>query len=201
MAAPPNSRDPNPGQRGPRSWRPPTFIPQDFAPGTEPWWPSSSEPPRGSSALTFARVMLGIQAGLLTLGLVTTPLAFFATPEPQGVSSPYGDLHAPSLTRNIIILVVTLAFAAGAMTTTFRLAPARPRMWWLALVTQAPLTVGYAWVVMQMATAPSPEGMASFAALMFGPVLVAVPVAGVVAFFLPSVCAAAFGRDLSASPR
>jgi len=193
MAVPPGPEEPNPGEQTPGTRPPPTFAPQGYAPGTEPWWPSSSHSPSGS--LTFARVMLGIQAGLLAVGLVTTPVAFFARPEPPGVTSPYGDVQSPSLARNIIILVVTLAFTASAVTTAFRLAPARPRMWWLALATQVPLTAVYAWLIMQMAMAPSPEGMASFAALTFGPVFVAIPVTGVVALLLPSARAAALRRQ------
>ncbi|HEX2319287.1 MAG TPA: hypothetical protein VHJ18_09935 [Streptosporangiaceae bacterium] len=67
-------------------------------------------------------------------------------------------------------------------------------MWWLALATQAALAVLYGWLFTWLAVAPSAEGMASFAALIVGPVVVAIPVIGLVALLLPSARAAALGR-------
>jgi hypothetical protein len=137
--------------------------------------------------------MLGIQAAPWTLFLPAASLAFFGQPPPPGVTSPYGDLH-PSLTRHIITLLVTVAIVAGTVTATFRLAPSRRRMWWLALVTQAALATLYGWFFTSMAVAPSPEGMASFAAVTMGPVVVAIPVIGLAALLLPSARAAALHR-------
>jgi len=151
--------------------------------------------------LIFARVMLGIQAVLWTLNLLTAPLAFFQKPLPPGVTSPYGDLQSPSLTRNIITLLVSVAIAACTVTTTFRLAPTRRRMWWLALATQAALAALYGWLFTRMAVAPSPEGMASFVAVTIGPVVVAIPVIGLVALLLPSARAAALDRQSRSSPQ
>jgi fumarate reductase subunit C len=68
-------------------------------------------------------------------------------------------------------------------------------MWCLALATQAALTVLYGWLFTWMAVAPSPEGMASFAALVVGPVAVAIPVIGLIALLLPSARAAALGSQ------
>src|SRR5262249_24933830 len=200
MAVPPGAGEPNPGQQTPGTWHPPTFIPQNFPPGTEPWWPAGYHPLPATNALTFPRVMLGIQTALWTLGLVTTPLIFFTQPPPPGVTSPYADLQAPSLARSIIILTVTLVLTASTVTTTFRLAPARPRMWWLALATQAPITAVYAWVFIRMALAPSPEGMAFFAALLVGPIVVAIPIVAMIALLLPSTRAVALGRSSRSSP-
>src|SRR5215472_2745913 len=147
----------------------------------------------GRNALSLARVMLGIQAVLWTLDLLTAPLAFFQKPVPPGVTSPYGDLQSPSLSRNLITLLVSVAVTASTVTTTFRLAPARPRIWWLALTTQAALAALYGCLFTWMAVAPSPEGMASFAAVTMGPVMVAIPVIGLVALLLPSGRRAALG--------
>jgi hypothetical protein len=155
--------------------------------------------PPGRNAVSLARVMLGIQAVFWTLDLLTAPLAFFQRPLPPGVTSSYGDLQSPSLSRNIITLLVSFAIAASTVTTTFRLAPARPRMWWLALTTQAALAALYGLVITRMAVAPSPEGMASFAAVTIGPVIVATPVIGLVALLLPSSRGACRRQDLQAT--
>jgi hypothetical protein len=156
--------------------------------------------PPGRNALSLARVTLGIQAVFWTLDLLTAPLAFFQKPLPPGVTSPYGDLQSPSLSRNIITLLVSVAIAASTVTTTFRLAPARPRVWWLALTSQAALAALYALLITRMAVAPSPEGMASFAAVTTGPVIIAIPVIGLVALLLPSARGAALGRQRRSSP-
>lgn len=156
-------------------------------------------PRPGRNALSLARVMLGIQAVLWSLELLTAPLAFFQKPLPPGVTSPYGDLQSPSLSRNIITLLVSVAIAASTVTTTVRLAPARPRMWWLALTTQVVLAALYGCLITRMAVAASPEGMASFAAVTTGPVVVAIPVIGLVALILPSGRGAAFGRQSRSS--
>jgi hypothetical protein len=87
------------------------------------------------------------------------------------------------------------------VTTTFRLAPARPRVWWLALTSQAALAALYALLITRMAVAPSPEGMASFAAVTIGPVIIAIPVIGLVALLLPSARGAALGRQRRSSLR
>jgi uncharacterized membrane protein YeiB len=102
------------------------------------------------------------------------------------------SLQAPSLTRNIITLLVSVAVVA--VTSTFRLAPSRRRMWWLALATHAALAVLNGWLFTWLAVAPSAEGMASFAALIVGPVVVAIPVIGLVALLLPSARTAALGH-------
>jgi hypothetical protein len=200
MIMPPGPGEQNPGQQTPGALPPGSFPPAGFPPGTfrpgsVPPWPVRYPPtPPGREALIFARVMLGIQAALWTLLLPAAPLAFFQQPPPPGVTSPYGDLQPPSLTRDIIALLVTVAIVASTVTTTFRLAPSRRRMWWLALATQAALAVLYGWFITSMAVAPSPEGMASFAALTIGPVVVAIPVIGLVALLLPSARAAARRR-------
>jgi len=147
--------------------------------------------------LIFARIMLGIQAGLACFSLLVAPLAFFAEPLPPGVTSQYGDLQSPSLLSNITTLLVSMVFVAITVTTTIRLAPSRRGMWWLALATQAALAVLYGWIVTSMAVAPSPEGMASFAAMVIGPFVIAIPVIGLVALLLPSARAAALGRQSS----
>ena len=137
--------------------------------------------------------MLGIQAAFGTLLLSVASLAFFQQSPPPGMTSPYGDPQ-PSLTRPIIILLVTAAIVASTVTATIRLAPSRRRIWWLALATQAALAALYGWLFTWMAVAPSPEGMASFAAVMVGPVAVAIPVTGLVALLLPSARTAALRR-------
>jgi hypothetical protein len=197
MAIPPSPGEPDPGHQIPGTWPPAGIPPQTFAPGS--WVPYP--PPRpGRNDLIFARVMLGVQAGLAALALLITPLAFFVhEPGPPGVTSPYGDVHPPSLSRNVVILLLNVAVAACAATATFRLAPGRPRMWWLALATQATLTIIYVWIFAWMAVAPSPEGMASFAALVVGPVAVSIPVIGLIALLLPSARAAALGRQSRSS--
>jgi len=157
--------------------------------------------PPGGNALSLARVMLGIQAVPLTLYLLTSLLAFFQKPLPPGVTSQYGDLQSPSLSRNIVTLVVSLALAVSTVTSTFRLAPQRPRVWWLALTPQAALAALYAWLITWMAVAPSPEGLASFAAVTIGPVIVAIPVIGLVALLLPSARGATLGHQSRSSPQ
>jgi hypothetical protein len=169
--------------------------PGQLPPGQVLPWQARYGPPPARNALIFARIMLGIQAGLWSLSLLAAPLAFLDKPLPPGVTSQYGDLHAPSLTRNIITLLVSVVFVASTVTTTFRLAPSRRRMWCLALATQAALTVLYGWLFTWMAVAPSTEGMASFAALVVGPVAVAIPVIGLIALLLPSARAAALGSQ------
>jgi hypothetical protein len=164
-------------------------------PGQVLSWEARYGPPPARNALISARIMLGIQAALWSLSLLTAPLAFLQKPLPPGVTSQYGDLQAPSLARNIITLLVSMIVVASTATATFRLAPSRRRMWWLALATQATLTVLYAWFFTRMAVAPSPEGMASFAALILGPVAVAIPVIGLISLLLPSARAAALGRQ------
>ena len=202
MAIPPGPGQPNPGQQTPGA-----FHPAGFPTGTIPRGSALSRPtryprpPLGRNALIFARVMLGIQAVLWTLNLLTAPLALFQKPLPPGVTSPYGDLQSPSLTRNIITLLVSVAIAACTVTTTFRLAPARRRMWWLALATQAALAALYSWLFTRMAVAPSPEGMASFVAVTIGPVVVAIPLIGLAALLLPSARAAALDRQSRSSPQ
>ncbi len=202
MAIPPGPGQPNPGQQTPGA-----FHPAGFPTGTIPRGSALSRPtryprpPLGRNALIFARVMLGIQAVLWTLNLLTAPLALFQKPLPPGVTSPYGDLQSPSLTRNIITLLVSVAIAACTVTTTFRLAPARRRMWWLALATQAALAALYSWLFTRMAVAPSPEGMASFVAVTIGPVVVAIPLIGLAALLLPSARAAALDRRSRSSPQ
>src|SRR5215467_3098407 len=167
--------------------------PGQLPPGQALSWQARYGPPPARNALIFARIMLGIQAALWSLSLLTAPLAFFDKPLPPGVTSQYGDLHAPSLTRNIITLLVSVIVVASTVTATFRLAPSRRRIWWLALATQAAIAVLYGWLFTWMAVAPSPEGMASFAALILGPVAVAIPVIGLIALLLPSARAAAIG--------
>src|SRR5258708_21054760 len=163
MAAGPG--EPNPGQQTPGAFHPAGFPIGTFPRGSAPSRPARyPPPPPGRNALIFARVMLGIQAVLWTLNLLTAPLAFFQKPLPPGVTSPYGDLQSLSLTRNIMTLLVSVAIAACTVTTTFRLAPARRRMWWLALATQAPLAAPFRWVLPRVARAPSPGGMGSFLA-------------------------------------
>ena len=151
--------------------------------------------PPGRNALSLARATLGIQAVFWSPDLLTAPLAFFQKPLPPGVTSPYGDLQSPSLSRNIITLLVSVVIAASAVTTTFRLAPARRRMWWLAVTTQAALAALYGLVITRMVVAPSAEGMASFVAVTIGPVIVAIPVIGLVALLLPSARGACRRRD------
>ncbi len=202
MAIPPGPGEPNPGQQTPGA-----FHPAGFPTGTIPRGSALSRPtryprpPPGRNALIFARVMPGIQAVLWTLNLLTAPLALFQKPLPPGVTSPYGDLQSPSLTRNIITLLVSVAIAACTVTTTFRLAPARRRMWWLALATQAALAALYSWLFTRMAVAPSPEGMASFVAVTIGPVVVAISLIGLVALLLPSARAAALDRQSRSPPQ
>lgn len=199
MTMRPGPGEQNPGHQTPGALPPGSFPPVGFPLGTFPPGSDSSRPvrypppPPGRAALVFARVMLGIQAGLWTLFLPAGALAFLQQPPPPGVTSPYGYLY-PSLTRDIISLLVTVAVVAGTVTATLRLAPSRRRMWWLALATQAALAVLYGWLITSMAVAPSPEGMASFAAVTMGPVVVAVPVIGLVALLLPSARAAALHR-------
>jgi hypothetical protein len=196
VAVPPGPQQPNPGRQNPGALHPAGFPPGQLPPGQVLPWRARYGPPPARDALIFARIMLGIQAGLSSLSLLTAPLAFFDKPLPPGVTSQYGDLQAPSLTRNIIMLLVSVAVVAITVTTTFRLAPSRRRMWWLALATQAALAVLYGWLFTWLAIAPSAEGMASFAALIVGPVVVAIPVIGLVALLLPSARAAALGRHL-----
>jgi hypothetical protein len=182
------------GSFPPTGFPPGTFPPGTFPPGSVPSWPVRYPPlPPGRPALIFARVMLGIQAAFWTLFLSVASLAFFQQSPPPGVTSPYGDPQ-PSLTRDIIILLVTVAIVASTVTATVRLAPSRRRMWWLALAAQAALAALYGWLFTWMAVAPSPEGMASFAAVTVGPVAVAIPVTGLVALLLPSARAAALHR-------
>jgi hypothetical protein len=150
--------------------------------------------PPSRPALVFARMMLGVQAALSTLYVLAAALAFFQQPLPPGVTSAYGDLRQPSLTSDIITLLVAVAIAAITVTATFRLAPSRRRVWWLALAIQATLATLYGWFIARMAVASAPEGMASFAALTIGPVVVAIPVIGLVALLLPSARAAALRR-------
>jgi len=202
MAMPPGPGEPNPGQQTPGELPPAGFPLGRFPPGSVPSWPARyPPPPPGRDALIFARVMLGIQAVLWALLLPATSLAFFQKPLPPGVTSQHGYLQPPSLTRNLITLLVTLGIAASTVTTTFRLAPARRRMWWLALATQAALAALYGWFITSMAVAPSPEGMASFAAVTIGPVVAAIPVIGLVALLLPSARAAALSRHSRSSPQ
>jgi len=159
-----------------------------------PIWPAAS-----TRHVDLRPIMLGIQAGLSSLSLLTAPAAFFDKPLPPGVTSQYGALQSPSLTRNIITLLVSVVVVASSVTATVRLAPSRRRMWWLALATQAALAVLYGWLFTWLAVAPSAEGMVSFAALIAGPVVVAIPVIGLVALLLPSARAAALGRQSSSS--
>lgn len=202
MAIPLGPGEPDPGQQARGALHRAGFPPGKFPPGSVPSWPAHYvPPPPGRNALILARVMLGIQAVFWTLSLLTAPLAFFQKPLPPGVTSPYGDLQSPSLTRNIITLLVSVAIAASTVATTFRLASARRRTWWLALATQAALAALYCGLFTWMAVAPSPEGMASFAAVTLGPVVVAIPVTGLVALLLPSARAAALGRQSRSSPR
>jgi hypothetical protein len=162
-------------------------------------WQARYGPPPARDALIFARIMLGIQAAFSSLSLLTAPLAFFDKPLPPGVTSQYGDLQSPSLTRNIIMVLVSVVVVASTVMTTFRLAPSRRRMWWLALATQTALAVLYGWLFTWMAVAPSAEGMASFVAVIVGPVVVAISVIGLVALLLPSARAAALGRQSRSS--
>lgn len=192
----PGEQDPGqtPGDLPRGSFPPAGFRPGTFPPGSVPPWPVRYPAlPPGRPALVFARVMLGIQAALWTLFLPAASLAFFQQPPPPGVTSPYADLQ-PSLSRDIVTLLVTVAIVASTVTATFRLAPSRRRTWWLALATEAALATLYGWLIARMAVAPSPEGMASFAAMTIGPVVVAIPVIGLVALLLPSARAAAFHR-------
>ncbi|MGE5291585.1 MAG: hypothetical protein ACM3ML_31165 [Micromonosporaceae bacterium] len=197
---------PGPGEHRPGPQTPGPYPPGSFPPGSVPPWPVPPwairypGPKPDREALVFARVMLAIQAVIWTIGLFATPAAFFQSPLPPGVTSSYG-YTPPSLTRNVIVLLINLLVVAVTVTTTFRLAPSRRRLWWLALVTQAALAIAYGWLIWQIAVAPSPEGMASFAAVTVGPFVVAVPVLGVVALLLPSARAAAFRRRALPGPR
>src|SRR5258708_10058970 len=174
MAAGPG--EPNPGQQTPGAFHPAGFPIGTFPRGSAPSRPARyPPPPPGRNALIFAWVMLGIQAVLWTLNLLTAPLALFQKPLPPGVTSPYGDLQSPSLTRNIITLLVSVAIAACTVTTTFRLAPARRRMWGLALAPQAALAALFTWLFTKMGVAPSPVGVASFLAVAKGAAVVATP--------------------------
>ena len=153
-----------------------------FPPGPVPTWPIRYPPPPGRGVLTFARVVLGIQAALWGM---------------FGIQGFLGTLvfAGQRLTaRDIIYLLVDVAVVASIVTMALRLAPSRRGVWWLALATQAALAVLYGSVFTWMAVAPSPEGMASFAALIMGPVVTAIPVIGLVALLLPSARAAAFRR-------
>jgi hypothetical protein len=153
-----------------------------FPPGPVPTWPIPYPPPPGRGALTFARVVLGIQAALWgMLGI-------------QGFLGTLVVAGQRPTARETIILLVDIAVVAGVVTMAFRLAPSRRGVWWLALATQAALVVLYGSVFTWMAVAPSPEGMASFAALIMGPVVTAIPVIGLVALLLPSARAVAFRR-------
>jgi hypothetical protein len=109
VAVPPGPQQPNPGRQNPGALHPAGFPPGQLPPGQVLPWRARYGPPPARDALIFARIMLGIQAGLSSLILLTAPLAFFDKPLPPGVTSQYGDLQAPSLTRNIIMLLVSVA--------------------------------------------------------------------------------------------
>ena len=189
MTVPSDAGEQDPARQSP--WVLPTGSPPrgrspqgTVPPGPVPTWPSRyPPPPPGREALIFAKVMLGIQAALW--GIV-------------GIEGFLGTLvfGGQQLTaRDIIYLLVDIAVVASIVTMAVRLAPSRRGAWWLALATQATLAVLYGSVFSWMAVAPSPEGMASFAALTMGPVVTAVPVIGLVALLFPSARAAAFRRS------